>query len=186
MEIITREDFMARIKKLAESGDKDAIGALTDMYLKSLEVKDSAKATTKPKAESKPRQARKSGKRVISIGVSKSYVSLDKIGKKLEKIIKKSDEAYRKPIEIPTKKEKQSFELKSSVANDLISKYAVKSNDYTMKRYYIINRISYRLHIANDIKINTLKCELNLKAGNYEIESYMDSTGNHKVLKGFF
>lgn len=186
MEIITREDFMARIKKLAESGDKDAIGALTDMYLKSLEVKDSAKATTKPKAESKPRQARKSGKRVISIGVSKSCVSLDKISRKLERIVQKSDEAYRKPIETPTKKEKQSFELESGVANDLISKYCVKSNDFTMKRYYIINRISYRLQIANPIKIKTLKCALNLKAGSYEIESYMDKDGNHKVLKGFF
>ena len=182
MEIITREDFMARIKKLAESGDKDAIGALTDMYLKSLEVKDSAK----PKAESKPRQAKKSGKRVISIGVSKSCVSLDKISRKLERIVKKHDESYKQPIETPTKKEKQSFELESGVANDLISKYAVKSNDYTMKRYYIINRISYRLQIANPIKIKTLKCALNLKAGSYEIDSYMDSTGNHKVLKGFF
>ena len=185
MEIISREDFMARVKIAAESGDKDAIGALTDMYLKSLEVKDSAKTTTKPKAESKTHQARKSGKRVIQIG-KVCGTSLDKIGKKLEKIIKKSDEAYRKPIETPTKKEKQSFELESGVANDLISKYCVKSNDFTMKRYYIINRISYRLHIANPIKINTVKCELNLKAGNYEIESYMDKDGNHKVLKGFF
>ena len=182
MEIITREDFIARVTKLV---DKEAISALTDLYLKSLEMKDSAKKATKQKAESKPRKTGKSSKRVIQIGNVRG-TSLDKIGKKLEKIIKKSDEAYKKPIEITTKKEKQSFELKSSVANDLISKYAVKSNDYTMKRYYIINRISYRLHIANDIKINTVKCELNLKAGNYEIESYMDKDGNHKVLKGFF
>lgn len=183
MEILTRADFIEKVTKLV---DKEAISALTDLYLKSLEIKDSEKATEKPKAESKTRKVRKSSKRVISIGDNQSCVSLDKICKKLERIVKKHDESEKQNIAISTKKEKKSFELKSSVANELIRKYAVKCNDYTMKRYYIVNRISYRLKIANTIKIKTLTCALNLKAGSYEIESYYDKNGNHTVLKGFF
>lgn len=147
MEIITREDFIARVTKLV---DKEAIAALTDLYLKSVEMKDSAKKATKQKAK------------------TKSCAS--------------------KNTESISKKEKQSFEIKNCVANDLIKKYAIGSSDHTMKRYYIINRISYRLKLDNAISVNLKNgmSKLNLKAGYYEIDSYVDNDGNHTVLKGFF
>lgn len=179
MEIITREDFIARVTKLV---DKEAISALTDLYLKSLEVKDSAKKATKQKAESKTRQARKSGKRVIQIG-NVHGTSLDKILEKAQKAKSKSDTG--KSTEIKQNKELKSFEFKSSVANDLIRKYGIGSCDHTMKRYYIINRISYSVNLPKNTKIKFLGFE-KILSGRYTIDSYVDNTGNHMVMKGFF